>query len=73
MMGNWGFFGMSMMWLVWLPIIALFVWFLIRVTRNNDTEQTNRRNAVDILKEKFAEGEISREEYEERIDVLRRG
>jgi len=62
-----------MMWLVWLPLIALFVWFVIRVTRNNDTGQTNRRSAVDILKEKFAEGKISREEYEDRIDILRRG
>ncbi len=72
MMGNWGIFGMSMMWLVWLPLIALFVWFVVRVTRSNDPIQGNGRNAIEILKEKFAEGKISREEYEERINVLRR-
>ncbi|MCD6202534.1 MAG: SHOCT domain-containing protein [Bacteroidales bacterium] len=72
MMGNWGFFGMSMMWLVWLPLVALFVWFIIRITRNNENSQSAGRNAVDILKEKFAEGEISKEEFEERIKILRR-
>ena len=70
MMGNWGFFGMSMMWLVWLPLVALFVWFIIRITRNNENSQSAGRNAVDILKEKFAEGEISKEEFEEELKFI---
>ena len=72
MMGNWGFFGMSMMWLIWLPLVALFVWFIIRITRNHENGQNTGSNAIDILKEKFAEGTISKEEYEERIRILRR-
>ncbi len=72
MMGNWGFFGMSMMWLIWLPLIALFVWFIIKITRNNGNGFDNGRNAIEILKEKFAKGEIGKEEFDEKIKILRR-
>ena len=73
MMHNWGFFGMSMMWLLWLPLIALFVWFVVFITRKSGTTENNGKpNPEEILKARFARGELSVEELEKNLQTLRR-
>lgn len=66
MMGwGWGWFGGLGMLLFWVVIIALAVVLL----RGRGPVQT-RPDPLDILKERFARGEISKEEYEERRKIL---
>ena len=61
----WGMSGMmAFMVLAWLAVlVAIFagVWWLIRNVRSR-----GRDAALDILREKYARGDISREEYETR-------
>lgn len=70
MMHNWSFFGMSMMWLVWLPLLALVVWFVVQAVRKSETADNNRPTPEDILRNRFARGELSKEELEEKLETL---
>jgi putative membrane protein len=63
MMG-WGFGSGTIMVLFWiiaiLAIIALLLWLAENL--NNNTSTSNK--AMEILKEKYAKGEITKEEFE---------
>lgn len=78
MMGDWGmgWFGMIFMLLFWVLIIAGIV-FLIRWlvqssgSRNRSNVGTGSQ-AMDILKERYAKGEISQDEFESmKKEILR--
>jgi putative membrane protein len=68
MMGGWGW-----MWLVGLlSMLALVVVVVWAVTRSGSTNRPNPPSrAREILDERYARGEISTEEYRERLDTLR--
>ncbi len=60
------FFG-GWMIIVWVVIIALVVWGVIAlVKRGTSTSDTShKRDPLEIAGERYAKGEISKEEYEE--------
>lgn len=71
---GWGIFGMSMMVLFWGAIILL-VFYAVRSSVSQSqgidaiaTRETDR--ALAILQERYARGEIDREEYETRRRIL---
>lgn len=55
------FFG-GWMWLLWIVIIGLIVWGVVAFTRRG--ESTTKRTPLEIAKERYAKGEISKEEFE---------
>ena len=61
-----GFMGFG--WIIWLAIIAIAVWLILRFTTKNRIKgDTSRgKSSIDILDERYAKGEIDKEEYEER-------
>ena len=67
----WGDWGVHWGWmvLVWVVVIGVVVWAVVRITvttpRRGDTAQ-------DILDERYARGEIDDEEYERRRRSLMR-
>lgn len=63
--GPWG----PVMLLLWAAVIGAVVWFVIR--RARPTERSGVERASDILAERYARGEISGEEYRERLEQLR--
>ncbi len=60
--GWWMVFGGIWMILFWGGIIALIIWAIKRLSERGGGE---RRNAMDIARERYARGEISREQYEQ--------
>jgi putative membrane protein len=59
------FFG-GWMIIVWVLIIGLIVWGVIALVRHTGSGPTSssNRNPLDIAKERYAKGEISKEEFE---------
>lgn len=70
MMGNWGYgmmswFGPIMMFVFWgflILILILLVRWLWGLTQKKQ-EQTRSESPLDILKRRYASGEIDREEF----------
>jgi putative membrane protein len=60
--GWWMVFGGIWMFLFWGALIALIVWGISRLTRRGGTARTP--TPLDIAKERYARGEITREEFE---------
>lgn len=55
--------------LLWLVVLGLVIWFVVRGRRFHQPSGTDR--ARDILAERYARGEITGEEYRERLEQLR--
>ena len=73
-MMDWGYYGMSWFWHIitivfWIAIIVGIV-FLIRwliLSTRNGTKGPNREDsAIEILRKRYAQGEIDKEEFEEK-------
>jgi putative membrane protein len=69
MMGGWGmgWFGMIFMLVFWVLVIVGLVFlikWLIQTTSSGKTDERTGPKAIDILKERYARGEISKEEFE---------
>lgn len=62
--GNWGW-GLFMM-LFWLLVLALIAYFGVRLLRNHEQHNTPQsRDPLDIAKERYAKGEIDKEQFEQ--------
>jgi len=66
-MNNWNMHGFG--WIFWLVVIALLVWFLVSFisTKNKNTPN---ESPLEILKKRFARGEITKQEFEEKKKAL---
>ncbi|GAI32982.1 unnamed protein product, partial [marine sediment metagenome] len=66
-MGWWMIFGGVWMLVFWGLVIALVVWGIKRLTehRRSGLGTTEKRDPLDIAKERYARGEISKEEFEQ--------
>lgn len=59
----WGFGGIFMI-LLWVGLIVILVWGVMKLGKGGDT--TSRKDdALDIARERYAKGEISKEEFEQ--------
>lgn len=60
MMGGFG--GGIIMILFWVAVISFIIWLV----QNNKTNEVDHKKAIEILKERYAKGEIYRKEFEEK-------
>lgn len=68
-------FGMMVLWAIDLAAIVIGAILLVRALSHSD-EQSDRgsvdaASGLDILEERFARGEIDRDEFEQRRQTLR--
>ena len=67
MMGGWGILG-----IVFSILVIIVLILLIKYLWEGGTAKREQESALDLLKKKYARGEISKEEFEEKKkDLLR--
>lgn len=66
---EWWMMGIGL--LFWLVVLGLAAWLLVRATARERAEPRGE-GAEEILRRRFAAGEIDADEYERRLGVLRR-
>lgn len=76
--GGWGMMGpgmmggfgtMGLMAIIWIGILGLIIWAVVAaVRRSGESSNPNQPadSALEILKRRYARGEINKEEYEEK-------
>ncbi len=62
-MGWWMVFGGVWMVIFWGGLIALTVWGITKLNRRNSS--SSKHDPLDIAKERYARGEISKKEFEQ--------
>jgi putative membrane protein len=67
--GGWGWLWGPIVLLGWVAVIATVVWFVVSGTRPRERSGVDR--ARDVLAERYARGELTTEEYRERLEQLR--
>jgi putative membrane protein len=77
MMGGWGsgWFGMIFSFVFWVLIliglVLLIKWLLQTTGKRTEETMYGRSGAIDILKERYANGEIDKQEFVEKMKDLR--
>jgi len=72
--GGWLMMGIGMAF--WVLVLVAVVWLVVRTVNAVDRRQADGRGerdeALDLLRRRFASGEIDAEEFEQRLALLRR-
>ena len=74
---GWGWFGMMLFWLVPLFVVIVLAAAAIKYlfaggARTGTALRDDRNRALEVLEERYARGEINREEYLQKRDDLKR-
>ena len=68
---GWHMWWMGASWFAGLVMLVVFLWAWVRGTAFQESGRTPD-TAESILKRRYAQGEISTDEYEQRLSVLRK-
>ncbi len=65
MMGSW-YYGGWWMIIVWIVVAGLIIWGIVALARRGGASSSEGQNQtpLDIAKRRYANGEITKEEYE---------
>lgn len=64
-MMNWGFgYGGMFMWLIFLIVVGVAVYFIIQASKAKNVAGPAQETPLDILKKRYAKGEINKEEFD---------
>lgn len=68
--GWWMMFGGMWMLIFWGIVIWLVVWGVNKISGSRDTHTDSKESPLDIARRRLANGEITKEEFEEISSVL---
>lgn len=63
------YWGMSFIW--WVLWIIMLIW-IFALPYNIPGQRNQKESALDILKKRFASGEITKEEYNEKKEIIKK-
>ena len=67
--GNWGHmmgygYGGGFMWLIVLVLVGVVIYFLLQTSKLKGSDGSTTETPLDILKKRYAKGEIDKEEFD---------
>lgn len=69
--GHMFFWGGGFMWIFWILILGGIIFLFLNMTKaNNGKPSIENESPLEILKKRYARGEIDEEEYERRRKEL---
>lgn len=68
-----GWLGMAFFWLIPILPVLVVVKYLIGGRRSNALDGERKPDALAVLEERYARGEVGREEYVQKRDDLKQG
>ena len=66
MYGGQHWFGGEFMWIFWLVLVVAIYWGATVLFSYKNKTPNNKKNALDILRDRYAKGEIDKEEFEQK-------
>jgi putative membrane protein len=70
-MGGWGhmmgygWYGGGLMWLILIIVAVVVIYFVLNRNKNyGPSEDSDRESPMDILKKRYAKGDITKEEFD---------
>jgi len=64
--------GMGWFWIIGLVLLVLIIWVVVKYAGQARTpDQPVNKTPIDILKERYARGEMDREEFEQKKKDLK--
>ncbi len=75
--GQYGWIGMLISMLIWILVIGGLVWLVVWAVRRSGAGNYNTNlpagpSAKEIVQQRYARGEISREQYQQLLEDLNR-
>lgn len=58
------------MMILWIVLLVAIIFWIVRAAQRSGNQSSQSESAMDILKKRYARGEISKEEFEERKNAL---
>lgn len=69
-MHDFQFFGGGWMMFLWLFLIIALIIIAVKALFNSTKQNSNNESPIEVLKRRYANGEIDKEEFEERKKEL---
>ena len=64
-MMHYGFgYGGMFMWIIFLIVVGLLIYFMIQVRKTKGQMPTQSESPLDVLKKRYAKGEINKEDFD---------
>lgn len=63
-MAGWGWLGMAFFWILVIAAAVYLVKVFTEQNQSRDSEKRGNDRAIEILRERYAKGEINQEEFE---------
>ena len=64
MMG-YGWYGGMFTWIILIIVVVIIIYFVLNRSRNvKPSDDSTKESAVDILKKRYAKGEITKEDFD---------
>ena len=70
-MYEWHGYGGGMMWVFWVLLLLALAAFVVVLTRGPQNTKNREKTAIEILQDRYARGEIDRDEYLQMRDDLK--
>jgi putative membrane protein len=58
--------GGGLMMVFWIVVLVAAIFLIVKVVQKNGTNSSQAESPLDVLKKRYARGEISKEEFVER-------